>query len=132
VELRAEPAIVPPNSFALARSVEYFQIPSGNIPHYLPIGQSTYAPLADHREYVTPFEPELGGPCDSEDFHSKTNKPLPARIDVPNEGLAYVLFFGRTRPSKSPTAELAAVSKAAAVYNALPLTQFLEILEVSA
>jgi dCTP deaminase len=86
VESRGEVCIVPPNSFALARSVEYFRIPR----HVLTIcvGKSTYARCGIITN-VTPFEPEWEGHVTLE---ISNTTPLPARIYA-NEGIAQVLFF---------------------------------------
>jgi len=86
VEYRGELCIVPPNSFALARSVEYFRIPR----HVLTIcvGKSTYARCGIITN-VTPFEPEWEGHVTLE---ISNTTPLPARIYA-GEGIAQVLFF---------------------------------------
>ena len=78
--------IVPPNSFALARSVEYFKIPRGVLTVCL--GKSTYARCGIIVN-VTPFEPEWEGHVTLE---ISNTTPLPAKIYA-NEGLAQVLFF---------------------------------------
>jgi len=86
VEYRGDLCIVPPNSFALARSVEYFRIPR----HVLTIcvGKSTYARCGIITN-VTPFEPEWEGHVTLE---ISNTTPLPARIYA-GEGIAQVLFF---------------------------------------
>jgi dCTP deaminase len=86
VEYRGAVCIVPPNSFALARSVEYFRIPR----HVLTIcvGKSTYARCGIITN-VTPFEPEWEGHVTLE---ISNTTPLPAKIYA-NEGIAQVLFF---------------------------------------
>jgi dCTP deaminase len=86
VEYRGAVCIVPPNSFALARSVEYFKIPR----HVLTIcvGKSTYARCGIITN-VTPFEPEWEGHVTLE---ISNTTPLPAKIYA-NEGIAQVLFF---------------------------------------
>ena len=86
VEHCGEICIVPPNSFALARSVEYFRIPR----HVLTIcvGKSTYARCGIITN-VTPFEPEWEGHVTLE---ISNTTPLPARIYA-GEGIAQVLFF---------------------------------------
>jgi dCTP deaminase len=86
VEYRGDVCIVPPNSFALARSVEYFRIPR----HVLTIcvGKSTYARCGIITN-VTPFEPEWEGHVTLE---ISNTTPLPARIYA-GEGIAQVLFF---------------------------------------
>ena len=78
--------IVPPNSFALARSVEYFKIPRNVMTVCL--GKSTYARCGIIVN-VTPFEPEWEGHVTLE---ISNTTPLPAKIYA-NEGLAQVLFF---------------------------------------
>ncbi len=86
VTTRAEVAIVPPNSFALARSVEYFKIPRDCIT--LCVGKSTYARCGIIVN-VTPFEPEWEGFVTLE---ISNTTPLPAKIYA-NEGLCQILFF---------------------------------------
>ena len=83
--------IVPPNSFALARSVEYFRIPRNVIT--LCVGKSTYARCGIITN-VTPFEPEWEGPVNLE---ISNTTPLPARIYA-NEGIAQVIFFESDTP----------------------------------
>ncbi len=78
--------IIPPNSFALARTVEYFRIPRNVLTVCL--GKSTYARCGIIVN-VTPFEPEWEGHVTLE-FSNTT--PLPAKIYA-NEGIAQVLFF---------------------------------------
>lgn len=78
--------IIPPNSFALARTVEYFRIPNNVLTVCL--GKSTYARCGIVVN-VTPFEPEWEGYATLE-FSNTT--PLPAKIYA-NEGCAQVLFF---------------------------------------
>ncbi len=86
VEFEGDVCVVPPNSFALARSVEYFRIPR----HVLTIcvGKSTYARCGIITN-VTPFEPEWEGNVTLE---ISNTTPLPAKIYA-NEGIAQVLFF---------------------------------------
>ena len=86
VDLRAEVCIIPPNSFALARTVEYFRIPRNILTVCL--GKSTYARCGIIVN-VTPLEPEWEGHVTLE-FSNTT--PLPAKIYA-NEGVAQVLFF---------------------------------------
>ena len=86
VEFRGEVCIVPPNSFALARSVEFFRIPRNVLT--LCVGKSTYARCGIIVN-VTPFEPEWEGFVTLE---ISNTTPLPARIYA-NEGLAQVVFF---------------------------------------
>ena len=78
--------IVPPNSFALARSVEYFKIPRDVLT--ICVGKSTYARCGIIVN-VTPFEPEWEGFVTLE---ISNTTPLPARIYA-NEGLCQILFF---------------------------------------
>jgi len=86
VEVKADYCIIPPNSFALARTVEYFRIPRSVLTVCL--GKSTYARCGIIVN-VTPFEPEWEGYVTLE-FSNTT--PLPAKIYA-NEGVAQVLFF---------------------------------------
>lgn len=81
-----EPILIPPNSFALARTIEYFRIPRNVLTVCL--GKSTYARCGIVVN-VTPFEPEWEGYVTLE---ISNTTPLPARI-YPNEGIAQVLFF---------------------------------------
>ncbi len=86
VEVNADFCIIPPNSFALARTVEYFRIPRNILT--ICLGKSTYARCGIIVN-VTPFEPEWEGYVTLE-FSNTT--PLPAKIYA-NEGIAQVLFF---------------------------------------
>lgn len=86
VDYTGEVCIIPPNSFALARTVEYFRIPRNVLTVCL--GKSTYARCGIIVN-VTPFEPEWEGYVTLE-FSNTT--PLPAKIYA-NEGVAQVLFF---------------------------------------
>jgi len=86
VEIEDECCIVPPNSFALARTVEYFRIPRSTIT--VCVGKSTYARCGIIVN-VTPFEPEWEGFVTLE---ISNTTPLPAKIYA-NEGIAQVLFF---------------------------------------
>jgi dCTP deaminase len=86
VSVNAEVALIPPNSFALARSVEYFKIPRDVLT--VCVGKSTYARCGIIVN-VTPFEPEWEGFVTLE-FSNTT--PLPAKIYA-NEGVAQVIFF---------------------------------------
>ena len=86
VDIVGETCIIPPNSFALARSVEYFRIPRNVLT--LCIGKSTYARCGIIVN-VTPFEPEWEGFVTLE---ISNTTPLPAIIYA-GEGLAQVLFF---------------------------------------
>lgn len=86
VEVNADSCIIPPNSFALARTVEYFRIPRNVLT--ICLGKSTYARCGIIVN-VTPFEPEWEGYVTLE-FSNTTS--LPAKIYA-NEGIAQVLFF---------------------------------------
>jgi len=86
VEFEGNVCIVPPNSFALARSVEYFRIPRDVVT--ITVGKSTYARCGIITN-VTPFEPEWEGHVTLE---ISNTTPLPAKIYA-NEGIAQVLFF---------------------------------------
>src|SRR5947208_5230479 len=86
VEFEGETCIVPPNSFALARSVEYFRIPREVLT--ICVGKSTYARCGIIVN-VTPLEPEWEGHVTLE-FSNTT--PLPAKIYA-NEGVAQMLFL---------------------------------------
>jgi len=86
VDFRGEVCVIPPNSFALARTIEYFRIPRGVLTVCL--GKSTYARCGIIVN-VTPFEPEWEGFVTLE---ISNTTPLPARIYA-NEGIAQVLFF---------------------------------------
>src|SRR5207237_1791134 len=86
VEFSGDVCIVPPNSFALATSVEYFRIPRNALT--ICLGKSTYARCGIIVN-VTPFEPEWEGFVTLEISHTT---PLPAKIYA-NDGNAQVLFF---------------------------------------
>ena len=86
VDFRGEVCIIPPNSFALGRTVEYFRIPANVLT--ICLGKSTYARCGIIVN-VTPLEPEWEGHVTLE-FSNTT--PLPARIYA-NEGVAQMLFF---------------------------------------
>jgi dCTP deaminase len=86
VDMEGKYCIIPPNSFALAMSVEYFRIPRDVLT--LCIGKSTYARCGIIVN-VTPFEPEWEGYVTLE---ISNTTPLPAKIYA-NEGLAQVLFY---------------------------------------
>ena len=91
VEFEGDVCIVPPNSFALARSIEYFRIPRDVLT--ICVGKSTYARCGIITN-VTPFEPEWEGHVTLE---ISNTTPLPARIYA-NEGIAQVLFFESDEP----------------------------------
>jgi dCTP deaminase len=86
VDVKTDVCIVPPNSFALATSVEYFRIPRNVLT--ICLGKSTYARCGIIVN-VTPFEPEWEGYVTLE---ISNTTPLPAKIYA-NEGIAQVLFF---------------------------------------
>src|SRR5678815_2559626 len=95
VDFHGPVCIVPPNSFALARTVEYFRIPRSVLT--VTVGKSTYARCGIITN-VTPFEPEWEGHVTLE---ISNTTPLPAKIYA-NEGIAQVLFFeGREEPEIS-------------------------------
>jgi dCTP deaminase len=91
VTMRAESVVIPPNSFALARSVEYFRIPRNVLT--ICVGKSTYARCGIIVN-VTPFEPEWEGFVTLE---ISNTTPLPARIYA-MEGLCQILFFESDEP----------------------------------
>ena len=86
VEFRGPVCIIPPNSFALARSVEYFKIPRNILT--ICVGKSTYARCGIIVN-VTPLEPEWEGFVTLE---ISNTAPLPARV-YSNEGLCQIVFF---------------------------------------
>jgi dCTP deaminase len=86
VEFKGDVCIVPPNSFALARSVEYFKIP--RVVLTICVGKSTYARCGIIVN-VTPLEPEWEGFVTLE---ISNTTPLPARV-YSNEGLCQLVFF---------------------------------------
>ncbi len=86
VDFTGDVCVIPPNSFALSRTVEYFRIPRGVLT--LCVGKSTYARCGIITN-VTPFEPEWEGYVTLE---ISNTTPMPARIYA-NEGIAQVLFF---------------------------------------
>jgi dCTP deaminase len=91
IAFQGDVCIIPPNSFALARSVEYFRIPRQVLT--ITVGKSTYA-RAGIITNVTPFEPGWEGHVTLE---ISNTTPLPAKIYA-NEGLAQVLFFEADEP----------------------------------
>jgi dCTP deaminase len=94
VDFRGPVAVIPPNSFALGRSVEYFRIPRTVL--CACVGKSTYARCGIITN-VTPFEPEWEGYVTLE---ISNTTPLPARIYA-NEGIAQVLFFESDEPCET-------------------------------
>jgi len=91
VDYRGDVCTIPPNSFALARTVEFFRIPRDVLT--LCVGKSTYARCGIIVN-VTPFEPEWQGYVTLE---ISNTTPLPARIYA-NEGIAQVIFFEADEP----------------------------------
>jgi dCTP deaminase len=91
VDFKGDVCIIPPNSFALARSMEYFRIPRQVLT--VCVGKSTYA-RCGLIVNVTPFEPEWEGFVTLE---ISNTTPLPAKVYA-NEGLAQVLFFEGDEP----------------------------------
>jgi len=98
VTVQADSIMVPPNSFALARSVEYFRIPRDVLT--ICVGKSTYARCGIIVN-VTPFEPEWEGFVTLEISNST---PLPAKIYA-NEGLCQILFFQSDEPCETSYAD---------------------------
>ena len=91
VDIKADECVIPPNSFALASTIEYFRIPRDVLTVCL--GKSTYARCGIIVN-VTPFEPEWEGHVTIE---ISNTTPLPAKIYA-NEGIAQVLFFQSDEP----------------------------------
>ena len=91
VDIKSDVCIIPPNSFALARTVEHFRIPRNVLT--ICLGKSTYARCGIIVN-VTPLEPEWEGHVTLE--FSNTS-PLPAKIYA-NEGVAQVIFFESDEP----------------------------------
>ena len=98
VDFKGPECIIPPNSFALARTVEYFHIPRNVLTVCL--GKSTYA-RCGLIVNVTPFEPEWEGTATLE---ISNTTPLPAKIYA-NEGIAQVLFFQSDEPCETSYAD---------------------------
>ena len=98
VEYKGDICVIPPNSFALARTVEYFRIPRNVLTVCL--GKSTYARCGIIVN-VTPFEPEWEGYVTLE---ISNTTPLPAKI-YSNEGIAQVLFFEGDEPCDTTYAD---------------------------
>ncbi len=91
VDFKGDVCVIPPNSFALGRTIEYFRIPRQVLTSCL--GKSTYARCGIIVN-VTPFEPEWEGFVTLE---ISNTTPLPARIYA-NEGIAQVIFFTADEP----------------------------------
>jgi dCTP deaminase len=98
VDIKADLCIVPPNSFALARTIEYFRIPRDILT--ICLGKSTYARCGIIVN-VTPFEPEWEGFVTLE---ISNTTPLPAKIYA-NEGIAQVLFLQSDEPCERSYAD---------------------------
>ncbi len=94
VDIKSDCCIIPPNSFALARTVEYFRIPRDVLT--ICLGKSTYARCGIIVN-VTPLEPEWEGHVTLE-FSNTT--PLPAKIYA-NEGVAQMLFLQSDEPCET-------------------------------
>ena len=86
IDFKGDVCVIPPNSFALARSVEYFRVPRSTL--CICLGKSTYARCGIIVN-ITPFEPEWEGYVTLE---ISNTTPLPAKI-YSGEGIAQVLFF---------------------------------------
>jgi dCTP deaminase len=100
VDVKADVCIIPPNSFALAKTVEYFRIPRDVLT--VCVGKSTYA-RCGLIVNVTPFEPEWEGYVTLE---ISNTTPLPAKVYA-NEGIAQVLFFQSDEPCEISYADKA-------------------------
>ena len=98
VDYKGGVCVIPPNSFALARTVEYFRIPRSVLT--VCVGKSTYARCGIIVN-VTPFEPEWEGYVTLE---ISNTTPLPAKIYA-NEGIAQVLFFEADEDCESSYAD---------------------------
>ena len=90
VDIEADVCVIPPNSFALARTVEYFRIPRNVLT--ICLGKSTYARCGIIVN-VTPLEPEWRGRITIE---ISNTTPLPAKIYA-NEGIAQLVFLKADR-----------------------------------
>ena len=100
VDVKADVCIIPPNSFALAKTVEYFRIPRDVLT--VCVGKSTYA-RCGLIVNVTPFEPEWEGFVTLE---ISNTTPLPAKVYA-NEGISQVLFFQSDEPCEVSYADKA-------------------------
>ncbi len=94
VDYHGDVCVIPPNSFILARTIEYFRIPRNVIT--ICLGKSSYA-RCGLVVNITPFEPEWQGYVTLE---ISNTTPLPAKVYA-NEGIAQVLFFEGDPPEKS-------------------------------
>ena len=100
VDLKADVCIIPPNSFALAHTIEYFRIPRDVL--VICLGKSTYARCGIIVN-VTPLEPEWEGQVTIE---ISNTTPLPARIYA-NEGICQFLFLQGASPPETSYADKA-------------------------
>jgi dCTP deaminase len=100
VDFTGDVCIIPPNSFALARTIEYFRIPRTVLT--ICLGKSTYARCGIIVN-VTPLEPEWEGHVTLEFSNTTT---LPAKIYA-NEGVAQFLFFESDEPCELSYADRA-------------------------
>ena len=98
VDVNADECLIPPNSFALARTEEYFRIPRDVL--VVCVGKSTYARCGIIVN-VTPLEPTW---CGYLTLEISNTTPLPARIYA-NEGIAQVLFFQSDEPCDTSYAD---------------------------
>lgn len=98
VEFKGDTCIIPPNSFVLGYSVEYFRIPRDVL--VICLGKSTYA-RCGLVVNVTPLEPEWEGHVTIE---VSNTTPLPARIYA-NEGIAQLIFLGGSEPCQTSYAD---------------------------
>jgi dCTP deaminase len=98
VDFKGDVCVIPPNSFALGKSVEFFKIPRNVMT--ICVGKSTYARCGIITN-VTPFEPEWEGFVTLE---ISNTTPLPAKIYA-NEGIAQVLFFESDEPCETSYAD---------------------------
>ena len=94
VDFKGPVCVIPPNSFALARTVEYFRVPRNVL--CVTTGKSTYARCGIITN-VTPFEPEWEGYVTLE---ISNTTPLPAKVYA-HEGIAQVLFFESDEPCET-------------------------------
>lgn len=98
VDIKADHCIIPPHSFALAATMEYFRIPADTL--VVCVGKSTYARCGIITN-VTPFEPEWEGYVTLE---ISNTTPLPAKVYA-NEGIAQVVFFESDDPCETSYAD---------------------------
>jgi dCTP deaminase len=98
VDFRGDVCIIPPNSFALAQTVEYFRVPRDVL--VVCLGKSTYARCGIIVN-VTPLEPEWEGIVTLE---VSNTTPLPAKIYA-GEGIAQMLFFQGDEPCQTSYAD---------------------------